>query len=66
MGVAQHGKDEMMTDDPFEKVRTLTMRRENASEAWREEVRYLKACGFSTRAIAQVAGVSHDTIWKIR
>ena len=55
-----------MTDDPFEKVRTLTMRRENASEAWREEVRYLKACGFSTRAIAQVAGVSHDTIWKIR
>jgi DNA-binding CsgD family transcriptional regulator len=26
----------------------------------------LKAAGFSTRAIAQAAGVSHDTVWKIR
>jgi len=51
--------------DPFEKIRALTMKRENASEAWREEVRYLKWCGFSTRAIAKVAGVSHDTIWKL-
>ena len=66
LGVAQHGKDEMMTEDPFEKIRTLTMKREQAQDEWREEVRYLRAAGFSTRAIAQVAGVSHDTIWKVR
>ena len=51
--------------DPFGKIRTLTMKREKAHDEWREEVRYLKWCGFSTRAIAQVAGVSHDTIWKL-
>lgn len=65
MGVAQHGKDAMM-EDPFGKIRLLTSKREAAMDAWREEVRYLKACGYSTRAIADVAGVSHDTIWKLR
>jgi len=55
-----------MTEDPFGKIRTLTMKRERAQDEWREEVRYLRAAGFSTRAIAQVAGVSHDTIWKVR
>lgn len=52
--------------DPFGKIRQLTMRREQALDEWRTEVLYLKAAGFSTRAIADVAGVSHDTIWKLR
>ena len=55
-----------MTEDPFEKIRVLTTRREDATDAWREEVRHLKWVGFSTRAIAKAAGVSHDTVWKLR
>jgi len=52
--------------DPFAKIRTLTMKREQVQDEWRSEVLNLRAAGYSTRAIAQVAGVSHDTIWKLR
>ena len=55
-----------MTEDPFDTIRKLTDQREDADWAWRSEVLNLKAAGFSTRAIAQVAGVSHDTVWKVR
>jgi len=51
--------------DPFNKIRTLTIKREQVQDDWRFEVLNLKAAGYSTRAIAQVAGVSHDTIWKL-
>jgi len=53
-------------DDPFGKIRTLTMKREHAQDEWRFEVMNLKAAGFSLRAIADAAGVSHDTVWKMR
>ena len=52
--------------DPFEKVRALATKREMVDDEWRFEVRTLKAAGFSLRSIAQAAGVSHDTIWKLR
>ena len=52
--------------DPFKKIRKLTDGREQADWQWRTEVLNLRAAGFSTRAIAQVAGVSHDTVWKVR
>lgn len=55
-----------MTDDPFDTIRRLTDRRDEADWQWRTEVLNLRAAGYSTRAIAQVAGVSHDTVWKIR
>lgn len=50
--------------DPFDKIRLLTLRRESASDNWREELLLLRAAGWSTRAIAEVAGVSHETVWK--
>ena len=55
-----------MSEDPFVKIRELSDRREDADWAWRCEVMNLKAAGFSTRAIAQVAGVSHDTVWRCK
>jgi len=53
-------------DDPFAKIRMLKVRRDHANEEWRFEVLNLKAAGYSLRAIANAAGVSHDTIWKTR
>jgi DNA-binding NarL/FixJ family response regulator len=52
--------------DPFDTIRRLTDRKDEADWQWRTEVLNLRAAGYSTRAIAQVAGVSHDTIWKCR
>lgn len=53
-------------DDPFAKIRMLKVRRDHAQDEWRFEVMNLKAAGYSTRAIAAAAGVSHDTVWKMR
>ena len=53
-------------DDPFGKIRMLKVRRDQAQEEWRFEVMNLKAAGYSTRAIAAAAGVSHDTVWRTR
>jgi len=63
---AQRVWEGTMMDDPFGKIRTLTMKREHAQDEWRFEVMNLKAAGFSLRAIADAAGVSHDTVWKMR
>ena len=54
-----------MTRDPFDFIRRLTARREQAEYEWQREVSALRSLGFSTRAIAQAAGVSHDTIWRL-
>jgi lambda repressor-like predicted transcriptional regulator len=51
--------------DPFSRIRQLTSDRSRSDWAWREEIAQLRAAGYSTRAIAQVAGVSHDTVWKV-
>ena len=53
-----------MREDPFDRLRTLTAKKRQASAEWHEELKALRAAGFSVRAIASAAGVSHDTVWK--
>lgn len=50
--------------DPFSKIRELAAQREQVKHEWSEEVKALHAAGYSLRTIADVAGVSHDTVWK--
>ena len=50
--------------DPFAALRKATLAREHAEYEWLQEIHALRALGFSTRAIASVAGVSHDAIWR--
>ena len=54
-----------MTSDPFQPLRRATLARERAEYEWYREVEQLRALGFSVRAIAQAAGVSHDTVWRM-
>jgi hypothetical protein len=51
-------------DDPFYALREAAKVRTEAHRRWQEEVRAVRALGFSLRAIANAAGVSHDTVWK--
>jgi transposase-like protein len=53
-------------DDPFSKIREIARHRDKAEEEWRTEVLCLRAAGYSLRAIAEVAGVSHDTVWRVQ
>lgn len=50
--------------DPFEKIRKLSQAKTDVTHEWVQEMKTLRAAGYSVRAIAQVAGVSHDTVWK--
>jgi hypothetical protein len=50
--------------DPFEGLREAARARTEAHGRWQSEVRAVRALGFSLRAIADAAGVSHDTVWK--
>lgn len=52
--------------DPFEGLRRAAANREHAEDVWRSEVLAARAAGFSLRAIAEAAGVSHDTVWRMR
>jgi hypothetical protein len=52
--------------DPFAKLRRLAANRDKARHEWLTEIKALRAAGFSVRAIAGAAGVSHDTVWKAR
>jgi lambda repressor-like predicted transcriptional regulator len=53
-------------NDPFALLRELTDARQRSDWAWRCEVMALRAAGFSIRAIAEVAGVSRETVRGIR
>lgn len=50
--------------DPFGTIRDLAARREQLQHEWSSEVKALHAAGYSLRAIAEAAGVSHDSVWR--
>jgi transposase-like protein len=50
--------------DPFEKMRRVSNARQQATYEWVQEMKALRAAGFSVRTIAEVANVSHDTVWR--
>jgi hypothetical protein len=50
--------------DPFSKLRKAAREREKAHHEWQQEVKAAHAAGFSLRAVAEIAGVSHDTVWR--
>lgn len=51
--------------DPFTALREAAQERIDAQDRWRAEVRACRAAGYSLRTIADAAGVSHDTVWKV-
>ena len=51
-------------EDPFATIRMLSHKRQQLTYDWVQEMKALRAAGYSVRAIAEVAGVSHDTVWK--
>jgi hypothetical protein len=56
--------EETDMSDPFAGLRQAARVREEAKYEWEKEVRAAHAAGFSLRAVAEAAGVSHDTIWR--
>ncbi|HEY7824199.1 MAG TPA: hypothetical protein VIG24_15260 [Acidimicrobiia bacterium] len=50
--------------DPFATIRELAAQREMLQHEWTAEVKALHGLGFSLRAIADAAGVSHDSVWR--
>ena len=51
--------------DEFEELRKATARRHQAQMEWEAEVRRMRESGWSVRAIAPAAGVSHMTVWEL-
>ena len=50
--------------DPFSTIRDLAAQRQALQHEWSTEVKQLHAAGYSLRAIAEAAGVSHDSVWR--
>ena len=51
--------------DEFETLRELARRKQAAQVAWESELVRLRRAGWSTRALAAPAGVSHMTVWEL-
>ena len=55
-----------MTDiDELAALREFTRRKQKAQQDWENEVIRLRNNGWSTRALANPAGVSHMTVWEL-
>ena len=67
-GVAVRGREEesAVTDiDELAALREFTRRKQKAQQDWENEVIRLRNNGWSTRALANPAGVSHMTVWEL-
>ena len=51
--------------DEFAALREFTRRKQKAQQDWENEVIRLRGNGWSTRALANPAGVSHMTVWEL-
>lgn len=51
-------------NDPFETLRNLSSSHRQAHAEFWSEIRALRAAGYSYRAIADVAGMSHNTVYR--
>ena len=50
--------------DPFTELRRLSNLKTVTADQMRDEVRYLRAAGYSFRAIAWAANISPDTVMR--
>jgi len=67
-GVEGRGGQEeqpVMEVDEFSALREFTRRKQKAQQDWENEVIRLRGNGWSTRALANPAGVSHMTVWEL-
>ena len=53
-----------MTDE-FARLREATARRQKAQQEWENAIIELRGQGYSTRALADPAGVSQLTVWEL-
>ena len=54
-----------MEIEEFAALREFTRRKHKAQQDWENEVIRLRKSGWSTRALATPAGVSHMTVWEL-
>jgi len=54
-----------MDIDELAALREFTRRKQKAQQDWENEVIRLRNNGWSTRALANPAGVSHMTVWEL-
>ena len=51
--------------DEFAELRAATRRKQEAQVAWEKELVRMRRAGWSTRVLADPAGVSHMTVWEL-
>jgi len=51
--------------DEFANLRSITARKMKVQLEWEDEIRRMNRAGWSTRTLADPAGVSHMKIWEL-
>ena len=53
------------SQDEFGRLREFTALKNTVQRQWENEIIWLRRQGYSTRALADPAGVSHMTVWEL-